>query len=111
MRVRRSGRCRAIGVSNYQQRHLQELLDVAEVKPMVNQARLVPPPSQNSLSSLPQLQRARLPAPPAMIRCWEKCMRPLHDTRSNHAQACIHRAGPSQLYRGVENMPVDFYLT
>ena len=36
---RRSGRCRAIGVSNYQQRHLEELLAAADVKPMVNQAR------------------------------------------------------------------------
>ena len=39
---RRSGRCRAIGVSNYQQRHLEELLAAAEIKPMVNQARLHP---------------------------------------------------------------------
>ncbi len=33
----KSGRCRAIGVSNYEQQHLQELLDSAAVKPMVNQ--------------------------------------------------------------------------
>lgn len=33
----KSGRCRAIGVSNYEQHHLQELLDCAAVKPMVNQ--------------------------------------------------------------------------
>ena len=33
----KSGRCRAIGVSNYEQHHLQELLDSAAVKPMVNQ--------------------------------------------------------------------------
>ena len=38
----KSGRCRAIGVSNYEQQHLQELLDTAAVKPMVNQ---VSPPS------------------------------------------------------------------
>ena len=36
-RFYRSGRARAIGVSNYEQRHLQELLDCAAVKPMVNQ--------------------------------------------------------------------------
>ena len=36
-RFYRSGRARAIGVSNYEQRHLQELLDCATVKPMVNQ--------------------------------------------------------------------------
>lgn len=33
----KSGRCRAIGVSNYEQHHLQELLGCAAVKPMVNQ--------------------------------------------------------------------------
>ena len=36
-RFYRSGRARAIGVSNYEQRHLQELLDCASIKPMVNQ--------------------------------------------------------------------------
>ncbi len=36
-RFYRSGRVRAIGVSNYEQRHLQELLDCASIKPMVNQ--------------------------------------------------------------------------
>ncbi len=37
----KSGRCRAIGVSNYEQHHLQELLDCAVVKPMVNQVSLM----------------------------------------------------------------------
>ena len=37
----KSGRCRAIGVSNYEQHHLQELLDCAAVKPMVNQVSLL----------------------------------------------------------------------
>lgn len=40
--IRRAGwwlcRCRAIGVSNYTQYHLEELLLVARIKPMVNQA-------------------------------------------------------------------------
>lgn len=33
----RDGKARAIGVSNYSGKHLQELLDKAAVKPMVNQ--------------------------------------------------------------------------
>jgi diketogulonate reductase-like aldo/keto reductase len=33
----RSGRCRAIGVSNYEERHLLELMQSGRVKPMVNQ--------------------------------------------------------------------------
>jgi hypothetical protein len=33
----KSGKARAIGVSNYNTAHVQELLAAAEVKPMVNQ--------------------------------------------------------------------------
>ncbi len=36
------GTCRAIGVSNYTQRHLQELLDHSEVVPAVNQVEFHP---------------------------------------------------------------------
>lgn len=36
------GRCRAIGVSNYMVHHLEELLEVAEVVPAVNQIELSP---------------------------------------------------------------------
>ena len=35
------GQARAIGVSNYAVRHLEELVGVAEVMPMVNQVELV----------------------------------------------------------------------
>jgi diketogulonate reductase-like aldo/keto reductase len=38
----KSGKARAIGVSNYNTAHLQELLAAAEVKPMVNQVRSLP---------------------------------------------------------------------
>lgn len=41
----RSGRCKAIGVSNYEESHLAELLDLAEIRPMVNQV----PPSASFL--------------------------------------------------------------
>ncbi len=33
----RAGRCKAVGVSNYEEGHLAELLEVAEIRPMVNQ--------------------------------------------------------------------------
>jgi diketogulonate reductase-like aldo/keto reductase len=35
----KAGRCKAIGVSNYEEGHLAELLEVAEIRPMVNQVR------------------------------------------------------------------------
>jgi diketogulonate reductase-like aldo/keto reductase len=41
-KIYRSGRARAIGVSNYLPRHLGALLKTAEVKPAVNQIRLFP---------------------------------------------------------------------
>jgi len=41
-RVLADGRCRAIGVSNYMVRHLQELLGHAKVAPAVNQIELHP---------------------------------------------------------------------
>jgi diketogulonate reductase-like aldo/keto reductase len=41
-RIHREGRARAIGVSNYLVRHLEELLAASEVKPAVNQIELHP---------------------------------------------------------------------
>ncbi|HMV26367.1 MAG TPA: aldo/keto reductase [bacterium] len=43
------GLCRAIGVSNYTQRHLDELLQSARIKPMVNQVEFHPWLYQNEL--------------------------------------------------------------
>jgi len=40
--LQRRGSCRAIGVSNYTVRHLQELLDSSEVTPAVNQVEFNP---------------------------------------------------------------------
>jgi methylglyoxal/glyoxal reductase len=40
--LQRQGSCRAIGVSNYTVRHLQELLDSSEVTPAVNQVEFNP---------------------------------------------------------------------
>ncbi|TYS64520.1 aldo/keto reductase [Sutcliffiella horikoshii] len=45
----KDGRVRAIGVSNFQIHHLQDILDVAEVKPMVNQVEYHPKLSQVKL--------------------------------------------------------------
>jgi len=42
MELQRRGSCRAIGVSNYTIRHLQELLDSSEVTPTVNQVEFNP---------------------------------------------------------------------
>ena len=41
-RMYKDGKIRAIGVSNYQSRHLEILLDKAEIKPMVNQLEFHP---------------------------------------------------------------------
>lgn len=41
-RIYREGRARAIGVSNFMQHHLEDLLSVAEIVPMVNQMEFHP---------------------------------------------------------------------
>ena len=38
----KDGKLRAIGVSNYQQKHIDALIDMAEIKPMVNQLEFHP---------------------------------------------------------------------
>ena len=62
------GQARAIGVSNYAVRHLEELVGVAEVMPMVNQVELVrkslpttqtPSPHQSCKSSALKLRGCR----------------------------------------------------
>jgi len=49
-RLRLAGRCRAIGVSNYTVRHLEELLAEARVPPAVNQVELSPFLQQRTLT-------------------------------------------------------------
>lgn len=41
-RMYKDGKIRAIGVSNYQQKHLEALMDMCEIKPMVNQLEFHP---------------------------------------------------------------------
>lgn len=45
----KDGKIRAIGVSNFKEHHLQDLIDQAEVKPMVNQVEYHPRLTQESL--------------------------------------------------------------
>lgn len=43
------GKCRAIGVSNYTEKHLNELISSSEIKPMVNQVEVHPWLTQTQL--------------------------------------------------------------
>ena len=54
------GQARAIGVSNYAVRHLEELVGVAEVMPMVNQVELV---RAKGIPPHPTTTHARAPSP------------------------------------------------
>jgi 2,5-diketo-D-gluconate reductase A len=47
--IYRSGRCRAIGVSNFQKHHLQRLFDETEIVPAVNQIEVHPYLTQDEL--------------------------------------------------------------
>lgn len=45
----KAGRIRAIGVSNFHQHHIEEIMETATVAPMVNQIRLCPGDTQDEL--------------------------------------------------------------
>jgi len=49
------GKCRAIGVSNYTKKHLEELISSSEIKPMVNQVEVHPWLAQSQLRSVCKL--------------------------------------------------------
>lgn len=50
-KIKASGRAKSIGVSNYMQRHLDELFAASEIKPVVNQIELHPWLSQQPLKA------------------------------------------------------------
>lgn len=47
----RAGRIRSIGISNFQPRHIDELMKTAKIAPMVNQIRLCPGETQDEVSA------------------------------------------------------------
>lgn len=58
----KAGKVRAIGVSNFMQHHLEALLEIAEIKPMVNQILLAPGCPQEELVSFCRQQDILLEA-------------------------------------------------
>ncbi|OXM83566.1 aldo/keto reductase [Paenibacillus rigui] len=58
----REGRVKAIGVSNFQVHHLEEIMKEAEIKPMVNQVEYHPQLTQASLLSYCQSHNIQLEA-------------------------------------------------
>ena len=44
-----AGKIRAIGISNFRERHIEELMKTAKIQPMVNQIRLCPGETQDDL--------------------------------------------------------------
>lgn len=58
----KDGKIRAIGVSNFKEHHLQDLIDQAEVKPMVNQVEYHPRLTQESLHKFCKKHQIQLEA-------------------------------------------------
>ncbi|GAA3411481.1 aldo/keto reductase [Paenibacillus hodogayensis] len=56
------GRVKAIGVSNFQVHHLKDLMDGAEIKPMINQVEFHPRLTQKELLAYTREQHIRLEA-------------------------------------------------
>ena len=61
-RILADGKCRAIGVSNYTIRHLEELLSIASVIPAVNQVEFTPFCNQRELLQFCNLHGIRIEA-------------------------------------------------
>lgn len=61
-RIHKEGKSRAIGVSNYIPRHLDELLEVAEIRPVVNQVEFSPFLYQRELLDVCRKHRIQLEA-------------------------------------------------
>ena len=66
----RAGRVKAIGVSNFQIHHLEDILQDAEVRPMVNQVELHPYLSQQPLRSFAQAQGIQIEAWAPLMQGW-----------------------------------------
>lgn len=61
-RIYKAGKVRAIGVSNFQIHHLQDLMQDAEIKPMVNQVEYHPRLTQKELQAFCKEQEIQLEA-------------------------------------------------
>lgn len=61
-KIYRDGKARAIGVSNFHVHHLQDLLEDAEIVPMVNQIELHPLLSQNEIRDFCHANQIRIEA-------------------------------------------------
>jgi len=61
-RILAAGKCRAIGISNYTIRHLQEILSASNVKPAVNQVEFTPFCNQRELLAFCRGQNIQMEA-------------------------------------------------
>ena len=59
-RIKTEGRCRSIGVSNFAPKHLKEILNDADVGPVVNQIEMSPFLQQQEISSFCRIENIHL---------------------------------------------------
>ena len=59
-RIKKEGRCRSIGVSNFAPKHLKEILNDADVGPVVNQIEMSPFLQQQEISSFCRIENIHL---------------------------------------------------
>lgn len=101
----KDGRIRAIGVSNFQIHHLQDLIGTADIKPMVNQVEYHPSLTQEELNAYCKQEGIQLEA-------WAPLKRgQLQDNPTIVALANKHKKTPAQiilrwdLQNGVVTIP------
>ena len=93
----KDGRIRAIGVSNFQIHHLQDLIGTADIKPMVNQVEYHPSLTQEELNAYCKQEGIQLEA-------WAPLKRgQLQDNPTIVALANKHKKTPAQIILRFQN--------
>lgn len=101
----KQGKIRAIGVSNFLERHLKELMNVAEIKPMINQIEVHPKFQQEELISFCKENEIVVEAWSPIIRGMAASVRLLNffsqKYKKSPAQICLRWC----LQKGVVPLP------
>lgn len=101
----KEGRVKAIGVSNFQIHHLEDVMKDAEIKPMVNQVELHPLLSQQDLLSFCQSHSIQLEAWSPLMQGQLLDHPVLSDIASQHGKSIAQVILRWDLQRGIVTIP------
>lgn len=104
-KLHEDGRARAIGVSNFLQSHLDELLESSEIPPMVNQIEFHPRLQQRELHDFCQTHRIQVEAWSPLMRGKVFELPELEKIGEKHGKSAGQVTLRWQLQRGVVTIP------